>query len=596
MTVEIIILFAILIVTIILLVFELLRLDLVAILCMLALGWSGILDPGEALSGFSSNAVIAMIAVMIMGRGIAATGLMNKLAEYILTVVGKSRRRLLVMVSAAVGLISSFMQNVGAAALFLPAILNISKRESIPASELIMPVGFAAILGGTLTMVASGPLIILNDLLRDSDLQPYGLFAVTPAGLILLFIGIAYFSIFYRWILPRGKQKLEGESSQKKLIDVWHLPFNICRYTIPEGSGLEGETPESSGLWYRFNLNILAASDEENINYAPWRKTRFRAGQEIALMGDMEDIRRFAEKNRLVFHEKLDEFEDLGDPESAGFVEVLVPPHSTMVGKSIRELAFRYNYAVEPVLFFSGGRQIRGDFSDRKIRSGDTLIVHGLWENMLRLKNISEFAVITPFEAVRKDYRKAWVASFCFLGAIALAIMGFSISISLFSGAAAMVLTGVLNIEEAYRAIEWKVVFLIAGLIPLGIAMHKTGAAEFLARRVMDMVQGYHLLYLITAVALLSTLFSLFMSNVASTVVLAPLVINMAKIGGVDPRPLVLMVAVCAANSFILPTHQVNAMLMTPGGYQNRDYLKAGGGMTLIFLAAVIPIFYFFYL
>ena len=596
MTVEIVILFAILIGTIILLVFELLRLDLVAILCMLALGWSGLLEPMEALSGFSSNAVIAMIAVMIMGRGIASTGLMNKLAEFIIGMVGKSRRRLLTMISAAVGLISAFMQNIGAAALFLPVILNISKRESIPASELIMPVGFAAILGGTLTMVASGPLIILNDLLRDSDLEPYGLFAVTPAGLILLFIGIVYFSLLCRRILPSGKQKMEKVSSQKRLIDIWHLPFNICRYTIPEGSGLEGETPESSGLWNRYNLNILAVSDEENINYAPWRKTRFRAGQEIALLGDMEDIRRFAENNRLVFHEKLDEFEDLGNPESAGFVEVIVPPHSTMVGKSIRQLAFRYNYAVEPVLFFSRGRQIRGDFSDRKIRSGDTLIVHGLWENMLRLKNNSEFVVITPFEVVKKDYRKAWIASICFLGAIALAIIGFPISISLFSGAAAMVLTGVLNIEEAYRAIDWKVVFLIAGLIPLGIAMHKTGAAEFLARRVMDLVHGYHMIYLLAAVAVLSTLFSLFMSNVASTVVLAPLVINMAIIGGVDPRPLVLMVAVCAANSFILPTHQVNAMLMTPGGYQNRDYLRAGGGMTLIFLAAVIAIFYFFYI
>lgn len=188
------------------------------------------------------------------------------------------------------------------------------------------------------------------------------------------------------------------------------------------------------------------------------------------------------------------------------------------------------------------------------------------------------------------------IAGLCFAASIGLSIAGFPISISLFSGAIAMVLAKVIRIEEVYQSIEWKVVFLIAGLIPLGIAMQKTGTAEFLAEKIMLVVQDGHPIFLLSTVALLATLFSLFMSNVASTVVLAPLVINMARIGGLDPRPLVLLVAVCAANSFILPTHQVNAMLMTPGGYRNSDYFKAGGGMTLLFLVVVISVFYFMYL
>jgi len=596
MTVEIAFLLAILIITVILLVFELLRIDVVAILCMLALGWSGILEPLEALSGFSSNAVIAMIAVMIMGNGIAKTGVMQRFSRYIVTVAGKDRRKLIGVIAATAGVLSSFMQNVGAAALFLPVILNITKRESIPASELIMPAGFAAILGGTLTMVASGPLIILNDLLMDSNLKPYGLFGVTPAGIILLIAGLAYFTIFGRWILPRGKKGEDRESEQKKLIDVWHLPFNICRYTIPEGSSLKGATPESAGLWDTYNLHILAVTEEDNIRYAPWRKTRFREGQEIALLGDLRDIDRFADDFGLIFNSRLNEFRDLNDPGSAGFVEVIIPPRSILVGKTIRQLAFRYNYAVEPVLFFSSDRQIRGDFSDHEIKAGDTLVVHGLWENILRLKRSSDFVVITSFEEEIEGSGKGWIASICFIGSIVVAVSGFPISISLFSGAVAMILAGVIDIEEAYQAVEWKVVFLIAGLIPLGIAMHKTGAAEYLAGHVMAAVQGAGDIFLLTAIAVLSTVFSLFMSNVASTVLLAPLVINMAEIGGMDPRPLVLMVGVCAANSFILPTHQVNAMMMTPGGYHNRDYLKAGGGMTVIFLVAVISVFYIFYI
>ena len=596
MEIEIATVLAILIITIILLIFEIFRIDLIAILCMLALGWTGILKPLEALSGFSSNAVIAMISVMIMGNGIAETGIMKTLSKFLIRLAGKSRSKIITLTSITVGLLSSFMQNIGAAALFLPAVLNISKRERIPASELIMPVGFAAILGGTLTMIASGPLILLNDLLRNSELQPYGLFAVTPAGLILLITGILFFLFFGKWILPHVKSGKEKTSEQEKLIDTWHLPFTIYRYSIPENSSLIGQTPESSGLWNRYSLHIIAVSKTEQIEYAPWRNTQFKSGQEIVLLGDTKDIERFAADFQLRFHEKLKDFENLDDPTAAGFAEIIIPPHSSLIGNSIRQLAFRKNYAVEPILFFSRDKQIKGDFSDRKIKAGDTLVVHGLWENMNRLKKNRDFAIITPFEAEKKDKNKALTAISCFTAAIALTIAGFPISISLFSGAVAMILTGVIHIEEAYKAIEWKVVFLIAGLIPLGIAMEKTGTAAFLAEKVMDVVQGGHPLLILFAIAVLSTLFSLFMSNVASTIVLAPLVINMAMIGKLDPRPLVLLVAVCAANSFILPTHQVNALYITPGGYRNRDYFKAGGGMTILFILVVIAVFYFIYI
>jgi len=596
MTFEIMTVLSILIVTVILLIFEVLRIDLIAILCMLALGWSGILTPSEALSGFSSNAVIAMMAVMVMGNGIAKTGVMNSFSAFILRIAGNSKRKLIGLVSMSVGLLSAFMQNVGAAALFLPAVLHISKREKIPASELIMPLGFAAILGGTLTMVASGPLILLNDLLRNADLQPYGLFGVTPVGLILLVAGILFFFIFGNKVLPQRESKKENISEQKKLIDTWHLPYTICRYTIPKNSDLVGNNPEISGVWDRYSLHILAVSGTDQMEYAPWRNTRFEERQEIALLGDLKDIKQFAGDYKLQFHEKLNEFQKLQDPTAAGFVEVIIPPRSAMVGSTMRELSFRKNYWVEPVLFFSGNKQVTGDFSDRKIKPGDTLIVHGIWDHIMRLKMSPDFVVITPFEVEEKRTGKARIAGFCFIGAIALTIAGFPISVSLFSGAIAMILTKVIRIDELYQSIEWKVVFLIAGLIPLGIAMQKTGAAEFLAGKVMGLIPGGQPLLLLLVVAVLSTLFSLFMSNVASTVVLAPLVINMAKIGGLDPRPIVLLVAVCAANSFILPTHQVNAMLMTPGGYQNKDYFKAGGGMTILFLFIVIVVFFLFYI
>ena len=584
----------ILIVTVIFFILDVLRIDLVAILCMLTLGWSGVLEPLEAISGFSSNAVFAMMAVMVMGYGISQTGVMERFSAWILKIASHSKRKLILMVSLSVGLISSFMQNVGAVALFLPVTLTIARKNNYSPSELIMPMGFAAILGGTLTMIASGPLIILNDLMRDSGLQPFNLFHVTPIGLILLLTGILYFLFLGKYILPsRNKEKKLPE--QKLLIDTWHLPYQVYHYLISQNSSLVGKTPEKARIWDQYELNILAISKEKEIVYAPWRETYFKAGQELALLGNVENIQKFVRDYELHLKEGLKGFQDYERPEKSGFAEVVIPPRSDFIGKSIRQLAIRKNFNIEPIMVFSQGREMKGDFSDRKMMIGDILIFHGMWKNLNRLKKSNQVIVVTSIKKEEGKKDKSWVALACFLGGIGLSIAGFPLSISLFSGAVAMVLTGVLKIEDFYLAIDWKVVFLIAGLIPLGIAMQKTGTAAFLAEKMVLVVEGSHPLFILFSIAVLSTLFSLFMSNVASTIVLAPLMINLAALVQMDPRPLVLLVAVCSANSFVLPTHQVNAMLMSAGGYRNTDYLKAGGVMTLLFLMVVTITFYLFY-
>ena len=587
----------VLIATVVALVFEVVRIDVIALVCMLALGWTGVLTPQETLLGFSSNAVIAMIAVMILGKGIAKTGIMDRFSRAVLEKVGTKKTSVIGVMSLSVGMLSGLIQNIGAAALFLPGILNISRREKIPASALIMPIGFAAILGGTLSMVGSGPLILINDLLRSADLAPYGLFSVTPVGIVLLLSGIGFFFVFGTFVLPRSETPGESVSEQDKLIEALHLPHRIWHYAIPKGSALAGKTTEQSGVWGKFNLNILGISHGREAEYAPWREAKFEAGQEMALLGDEENVKKFASAYNLIHQKQADQFSSLNDPKRAGFAEVIIPPRSEMMGQTIRRFSLRKRYAVEPVMMFSKGEEIRGDFSDRLILPGDTMVVYGLWENISDLKTSSDFVVATPFTVeTKQNPSKIWVAALCFLCAIGLAMTGAPISLAFFTGAIAMILTRVLTIQEAYLAIEWKVVFLLAGLIPLGVAMQKTGTAAFLAENVMSLVQGGHPALILLTVAVLSTLFSLFMSNVGAIVVLAPLVMSMAHIGGLDPRPLALMAAVCAANSFILPTHQVNAFLMSSGGYRNADYFKAGGAMTLLFLIVVVPVFYFFYL
>lgn len=595
MTPDITLVLAILVVTVALLILDVLRMDIVAMLCMLSLAWTGVLQPLEVLSGFSSNAVIAMMAVMVLGRGIARTGLMERFAQFVLRLAGRNQARLTALVSAAVGLLSGIMQNIGAAALFLPAILSIQRRKGFPASQLIMPIGFAAILGGALTMVGSGSLILTNDLLGAAGLRPYGLFAVTPVGLLLLAAGIGYFYLFGRVILPRPAPGERRAGSQQALVEGWQLPFSIWHYRIPPESSIVGKTPGETGIWESRDLNIVGMTRNGAVEYAPWRETRFEADQDLAILGNEAHASAFAARHNLTHVAESGRFSVLDDPGSAGFAEVVVPPRSSLVDRTIRQFGLRRRYAVEPVMLYHKGERVANDFSDLPIAAGDIFVVYGLWEKILDVKDGGDFVLLTQVDAARHDRSKAGLAGLCFLLAIGLTVAGLPISTAFLTGALAMVLTRVLRIDEAYEAIDWKIVFFLAGLIPLGLAMQQSGTAEFVSENVMALGAGRHPLVLLITVAVMSTVFSLFMSNVASTVILVPLVISMAQVGGLDPRPLVLLAAVCAGNSFILPTHQVNALLKTPGGYGNRDYLRAGGGLTLLFLAIVASVFYAFY-
>jgi len=591
---DIIIVLSILSVTVILLVLDVVRIDIVALGCMLALGWTGILNPQEMFSGFSSNAVIAMLSVMILGRGIARAGIMDEFSKFIISKAGTRKRNLVGLLSISTGLLSGLIQNIGAAALFLPGIMQVSRRTRIPASSFIMPIGFAAILGGTLTMVGSGPLILVNDLLRNEGHEAYNLFSVTPVGMVLLFTGISYFLLFGSKVLPKKENCKTGKSEQEKLVEKLDLPHSIKLLSVNKESPLVGKTPEQAGLWNIYHVNLLGIGKGNDVVYSPWRETLLEEGQTLAVLGSAENIERFSKYFKLEDVSVSRYFSDDFNPNVSGFAELIIPPVSELAGKCIREYSLRKRYAVEPVMLFNRGEKVEGDFSDVKIRQGDSLIVYGRWDKIKDLRESTDFVVITRFDADEKLKSKTWPAIACFVFAIIMAMIGFPISMAFLSGALCLVLTKVLNIGEAYEAIDWKVVFLLAGLIPLGVAMQKTGAAIYLAETIMSMVIDLHPVFIVLIIGLLSTVFSLFISNVGAIVVLAPLVMGIAGIAGIDPRPLVLMAAVCAANSFILPTHQVNAFLMSPGGYRNADYIKAGSGLTILFLAITTLIFYFF--
>jgi di/tricarboxylate transporter len=402
----IIIVLIILSVTVIMLVLDVVRIDIVAIGCMLALGWTGILNPQEMFSGFSSNAVIAMLSVMILGRGISRTGIMDEFSKFIISKAGTRKRNLVGLLSLSTGILSGLIQNIGAAALFLPGILQVSRRTKIPASSLIMPIGFAAILGGTLTMVGSGPLILVNDLLKTEGHEAYNLFSVTPVGIVLLLSGIGYFLLFGSKVLPKMKVGETGKTEQEKLVEKLNLPSNIRLLTVSRESALAGKTTEEAGLWNTYHVNLLGIGKGEDVVYAPWRETRFEEGQTLAVLGPDEKIEQFSKNFQLEDVSKSRYFSNDFNPNISGFAEVIIPPGSELAGKCIREYSLRKRYAVEPVILFNKGERVDGDFSDVKILSGDTLIVYGRWVNIKDLKESADFVVLTGFEVDKKDKSK----------------------------------------------------------------------------------------------------------------------------------------------------------------------------------------------
>ncbi len=595
LTPEMITVMAVLVAAVFLFIVEWVRVDVVAIIVMVALPLLGLVSGQEAFMGLSSNAVISIIAVIIIGAGLDRTGIMNKVAKPITRLAGNSESRLITFVSATVAVISSFMQNIGAVALFLPATQRVCKKVGISPSRVLIPMGFLGIIGGCLTLVGSSPLILLNDLMAPKGLEPFGLFDVTPVGITLVVAALAYFIIIGRFILPKA-----GGTESRQLIDfgkIYYTADGLYELRVPETYS-DTRTLEEMNIRAEYLVTVVAVAKhrEERKYFAPTRRMKLSPGDDIAVLGPGDNVRRFAEDHGMQMKERLETFEEELSSSSAGLVEVIIPPRSDLEGKSLREIHFREKYQVNPVAIRRRDRIYYAGLSDLVLQSGDILLLHGLFEKFAILKDANVFTFITPFEAEVMKTHKAKAALICFAIALVLVISGkVKLSVALMTGALGMILTGVLSIDEAYHAVDWRTVFLLGGLIPLGVAVEKSGTAAYIAKQVLSLLGDVSPVILLTVIGILTSIFTLVVSNVGATVLLVPLAINMAMGAGADPRMAALTVAVAASNTFVLPTHQVNAYIMGPGGYRTVDYIKAGSVMTILYLVVMIGAMSVFY-
>ncbi len=606
---------AILLFTVYLFVFEVVGVDVAAATVMVLLGLTSLLAPEMGLEhglvdsqhlfeGFSSNAVISIIAVMIIGAGLDKTGVMSSVAALILRVGGRTESRIIPIISGTVGVISSFMQNVGAAALFLPVVSRISARSGIPISRLLMPMGFCAILGGTVTMVGSSPLILLNDLIltsnhglpADQHIHTWSLFSVTPIGVALLVTGILYFVLAGRWVLPAGGtlNGTTGADAMQYFRKVYGLDYEMFEVQVPSDSDLVGKTLDD--VEHSECIRVIAVQrGSGDLRVGPGTLARdvgIEAGTVLGILASPGHILSLVERHGLMLKRGLQTFAETLAATKAGIGEVVIPPGSQVIGKSARDLWMRKTYGIAMVALHRGGETLReGDgIRDLPLQAGDALVVHTMWATLARLEQDRNFVVVTteyPHEELR-PHKVVWAGVFFALALTLVLFTDLQLSVALLTGAMGMILSGVLSIEEAYAAVSWKTVFLLASLIPLGLAVETSGTAKWIAEHTLSVVGHMPVWVIQAAVALLATFFTLVMSNVGATVLLVPLAVNIARGVGADPAVFALTVAIATSNSFLIPTHQVNALIMGPAGYRVPDFLRAGGVMTLLFLVVSI--------
>ena len=606
-----------LIFTIYLFSFEIVSVDVTAVSILVILGLSslfassvglqqGLVPTQQLFDGFSSNAVMSIIAVMIIGAGLNKTGVMSQVAGFILKVGGTTEARIIPIISGTAGIISSFMQNVGAAALFLPVVSRISVRTGLPMSRLLMPMGFTAILGGTVTMVGSSPLILLNDLMLTSNvglsaeqqMDTWSLFSVTPIGLALVASGIIYFVVAGRFVLPRVSRdtKASVAGSARYLEEVYGVDYLLFEVMVPADSPLVGQVLDDIETKHKIRVIAIQSSG-----------TKVRAGQgDIARDVDITEnsslgilcspahLKDFVDTYGLKIQKGLRVFSEVLASSQAGIAEIVIPPGSSLLGKSARDVWMRKIYGIAMVALHRGGETLfEGDnIRDIPLETGDTLLGHTTWKALGRLERDRNFVIVTS-EYPREETRPNKVGWASFFLATALSLVLFTdlrLSVALMTGAVGMVLSGVLKMEEAYESVSWSTVFLLASLIPLGLAVEISGTARWIAEQTLQVVGDMPVWVIQASVAMLATFFTLVMSNVGATVLLVPLAVNIAIGVGADPAIFALTVALATSNSFLLPTHQVNALIMGPGGYRVPDFMKAGIFMTIIFLVVMMVV------
>lgn len=601
MTADMWITLVILIVMMVLFVSEKLRVDLVALCVIIALTLTGIVTAEEAMAGFSSTSVLSIAFLFIVGGAVFQTGLAAAIGDAILKIAGTNQTRLLMIMMLTVSILSAFISSTGVVALMLPAVMSVAQRAKIPASKLGIPLAFSALIGGTTTLIATPPNIIVSEVMQDAGYPPFEFFSYTLPGVLLVVAWLAYMLTIGRRLLPERKPDtvVQRMETPAELFTLYQLPDNMYRLRVPSQSNLIGTSIAASRLGSDFNIAVASLSrmnesrrigsrSEQTVQY-PEADTVFQEDDVLVVQGDIRDITRAAGYWNLAIMANHPIQEGDVITNEVGIAEMVLRPRSSLNGKSLSELQFGSAYHLTVLNLRRPGAHAPLDLKTTPLKFGDVLLVQGRWKDIYALKRLRhDFIVMGEPEAAEMGAflrltHAPITLTILVLMIVVLALDLLPLTVASLLAAVAVVLTGCLSMDEAYESIDLKSLILIAGMLPMGTALVKVGLADAAADLLIQTVGELGPLYVLAGLFILTLISTQIISNTASALLVAPIALAAAQGLNVNPQAFMMSVAIAAAMALLSPVASpVNMLVMSPGNYRFSDFARVGAPMMVI--------------
>lgn len=557
---------------------EKLSADVVALIIMTALMLSGILTPQEGFSGFSNPATITVGAMFVLSAGLSRTGAINQIAGMMAKIGKRSFWIALISLCTAIGFLSAFINNTAAMAIFLPIALGLARDIKVSPSKLLMPLSFASMFGGVCTLIGTSTNILVSSIAEQNGERPFSMFEMAPLGLILFTAGMLYMLVY-------GVRSLPSRRSPEDLTETFGMGDYLTEIILLPEAAAVGKKLGESALVKDLDLDVVEIHRSTGTVWVPDAKTVLQANDVLRIRCGIAEVKKLQEKKGIALKPDLKwRDEDLQSGDTT-LLEAVISPNSDLTGKSLADVDFRHTFGATVLAIRHRGQTVHEKLSNQRLLAGDSLLIEVQRDRVPDLRETAAFVVLSELGFPEFRKHKIVPAVLIVLGVVATAAIGvMPIMLGAVCGSILLILSGCITVEDAYKAVEWKVIFLLAGILPLGVALEKTGAAFLLSSAIVSTVGHWGPFALVATFYLVTTLLTETMSNNATAALLAPIAIATANSLGGDPRPLLMAVTFAASSSFMTPVgYQTNTLIYGPGQYKFRDFLVVGTPLNFLF-------------
>ena len=597
MTVEIIIVLTVLVIAFVLFISGTLKPDLIAMLVLVSLVTSAVIDPADAFAGFSSFAVVAIAGLMVIGEGLEKTGVVKWVAQQLAGIIRRDYNRLLLANTVVPGLLSGFVNIVAAASFFVPVILRLCKQMEVPQSKILLPMACTALLGANLTLIGASHNLVVDSLLMAETGAGFGFFEFTVVGVVLVVAAVIYIFVAGQRLLP-GERAAPDPSEVPETVDlarVYGLEHRMFELWVVPSEDEAADMKISSFGVKEAGLGLIALVRGSEQLIRPDVDIVLQANDMLLVLGREETAIRFAEAHHAITFMGPPEVQESHPVSTAELAEAVVPPRSPLVGKKICDLNLPRDHDMSVIAYYRRDRPYRTNVQEAELQEGDSLLFYGPREKMREFAPEKDLLIYFKpglADVSTKLKRKAPIAAAILLGVIVVAALGIMpIAATAVAGAVAMVLVGIIPLKEVYQVIDWRTLVLIGGMYPLGIALNGTGAADLIGETLIATIGGFGPLAVLAGVAILTMVLTQPMHNAAVAIIMTPIALNAANLTQSDPRPFAVAVLVACSASFLMPYgHPAPLLVEKPGGYRGLDYLLFGAGLSLIVLVVIVSL------